>query len=163
MAKIRDVAAYILAKAGPMSAFKLQKLCYYSQAWSLVWDDKPLFDARIEAWANGPVAPSLYAVHKGMYVIHPGQLGGRAAALTGDEQETVDVVLSSYGDLSGQQLSDLTHAEEPWLKARARAGLGPMDRGDAEITHEDMYLFYEAVRVANDDRAHADGSQLQRD
>lgn len=22
---------------------KLQKLCYYAQAWSLVWDDAPLF------------------------------------------------------------------------------------------------------------------------
>jgi hypothetical protein len=30
-----------------MSAYKLQKLVYYSQAWHLVWADEPLFAARI--------------------------------------------------------------------------------------------------------------------
>ena len=51
---VLDIAAYILCKQGAMTAMKLQKLVYYSQAWSLVWDDKPLFRERIEAWANGP-------------------------------------------------------------------------------------------------------------
>jgi uncharacterized phage-associated protein len=34
-------------------ALKLQKLLYYSQAWHLVWEDTPLFTARIEAWIDG--------------------------------------------------------------------------------------------------------------
>jgi len=38
-----DVAAYILSKKAPMPAMKLQKLVYYAQSWSLVWDDEPLF------------------------------------------------------------------------------------------------------------------------
>ncbi|MDY6802276.1 MAG: DUF4065 domain-containing protein, partial [Cyanobacteriota bacterium] len=57
MVKVMDVAAYILKKLGPLSAMKLHKLLYYSQAWSLVWDEQPLFSERIEAWANGPVIP----------------------------------------------------------------------------------------------------------
>jgi hypothetical protein len=36
-----DVAAYILMKSRPMTAWTLQKLVYYSQAWSLVWDERP--------------------------------------------------------------------------------------------------------------------------
>ncbi len=40
MVSIFDVATYILKKKGPMTTWKLQKLVYYSQAWSLVWDDK---------------------------------------------------------------------------------------------------------------------------
>ena len=44
MASVFDVAAYILEKQGEMTTLKLQKLVYYSQAWSLVWDEKPLFD-----------------------------------------------------------------------------------------------------------------------
>lgn len=44
MANVLDVAAYVLAKRGPMTAMKLQKLVYYSQAWHLVWDEEPLFD-----------------------------------------------------------------------------------------------------------------------
>ena len=39
MANVFDTAKYILEQLGSMSTMKLQKLCYYSQAWSLVWDD----------------------------------------------------------------------------------------------------------------------------
>jgi uncharacterized phage-associated protein len=42
-----DVAAYILRKKGEMTAMKLEKLVYHSQAWSLVWDEEPLFHERI--------------------------------------------------------------------------------------------------------------------
>jgi uncharacterized phage-associated protein len=59
MANVRDVAQYILEQQGQMTTWKLQKLVYYAQAWSLVWDERPLFDDRIEAWANGPVIRSL--------------------------------------------------------------------------------------------------------
>ncbi|WP_375339284.1 Panacea domain-containing protein [Planktothricoides raciborskii] len=55
MATVYDVAAYILTKKHPLTAVKLQKLLYYAQAWALVWDKKPLFPERIEAWVNGPV------------------------------------------------------------------------------------------------------------
>ena len=57
MANVFDAAAYILEKQGAMTAMMLQKLVYYAQAWSLVWDQRPLFGNKIEAWANGPVCP----------------------------------------------------------------------------------------------------------
>ena len=44
MATIYDVAKYILDKKGQLTTMKLQKLLYYTQAWTLAWDDKPLFD-----------------------------------------------------------------------------------------------------------------------
>lgn len=52
MATVFDVARYILTRLDedgklPVTTWKLQKLVYYSQAWSLVWDDVPLFDAPI--------------------------------------------------------------------------------------------------------------------
>ncbi len=37
MANAKDVAQYILEKQGEMTSIKLQKLVYYTQAWSLVW------------------------------------------------------------------------------------------------------------------------------
>ena len=43
MASVFDVAKYILKQAGEMSTWKLQKLCYYSQAWSLAWTEHELF------------------------------------------------------------------------------------------------------------------------
>src|ERR1700730_81854 len=66
---VHDVAAFIVNRQGEMSAMKLQKLVYYSQAWSLVWDDEPLFDDAIEAWANGPVVRALYARHRGQFKV----------------------------------------------------------------------------------------------
>ena len=69
MASANDVAAYLLQECGSMTAMKMQKLVYYSQAWSLVWDDAPLFTERIEAWANGPVVPTLYKQHRGKFTV----------------------------------------------------------------------------------------------
>jgi len=145
MTTVHDVAAYILAKKGQMTAMKLQKLVYYSQAWSLVWDEKPIFAEPIEAWANGPVAPALYAKHRGSFEV--GALaGGSKDALSPAERETVDTVLQTYGDFTAAQLSELTHSEAPWRDARE--SLAPGERGSKEITHADLAEFYGALYKA---------------
>ena len=139
MASAHDVAAYMLKKQGEMTAMKLQKLVYYAQAWSLVWDDEPLFKERIEAWANGPVVPSLYAEHRGQFKVLSWEKGD-PARLTPTQRESVDAVLGYYGDKPSQWLSDLTHREAPWLDARR--GLGPGERGSQEISHASMAEYY---------------------
>jgi uncharacterized phage-associated protein len=141
MATAQDVAAYILKQLGSMPAMKLQKLAYYSQAWSLVWDDQPIFSDRIEAWANGPVIPSLYAQHRGIFLVET--IPGDADGLTLSERETVDAVLKYYGAQSSQWLSDLTHKEDPWLDARH--GLPPGARSTEEITQAAMHEYYSSL------------------
>lgn len=139
MARVQDVAAFILHQLGTITAMKLQKLVFYSQAWSLVWDEKPLFDARIEAWAHGPVVPDLDSIHRGEFYI--AQIpNGNPDELTEIERETVDEVLKFYGDKSSQWLIDLTHKEDPWLNSRQGLALG--ERGNHEITHADMAECY---------------------
>ncbi len=140
MAKILDVAAFILEEHGAMSAMKLQKLVYYCQAWSLVWDDKPLFNEEIEAWANGPVAPALYNYHRRLFTVNKGQIPGDPSAIKDEERDTVLEVLRFYGDKSAQWLSDLTHRERPWIDARE--GLRPDERGDRVITHAALAEYY---------------------
>jgi uncharacterized phage-associated protein len=139
MKSVLDVAAYILEKLGPMTAMKLQKLVYYSQAWSLVWDEKPLFREKVEAWANGPVVRRLFDAHKGQFKVSD-VTGGDAERLSGTEKETVDAVLKYYGRKSSQWLSDLTHLEAPWRDART--GLPDGMRGSAEISHAAMAQYY---------------------
>lgn len=139
MASVHDVAAYILKKRGLMTAMKLQKLVYYSQAWSLVWDEKPLFKEQIEAWANGPVVRSLYGLHSGQFQVDQWKWGN-PDALTKDERASVDAVLDFYGDKPSWWLSNLTHQEAPWLNARK--GLTPGERGDREISHAAMAEYY---------------------
>jgi uncharacterized phage-associated protein len=140
MVSVDDVAAYVLARKGPMSAMKLQKLVYYSQAWSLVWDDAPLFGDRIEAWASGPVCPQLWEHHRGQFELRAPWQWGDPQRLSPDEKATVDAVLDYYADRSAQWLSDLTHAERPW--AEARRGLPPGSRGSREITLDGMADYY---------------------
>jgi uncharacterized phage-associated protein len=137
---ILDVSAYILEQHGPMTAMKLQKLAYYSQCWSLVWDERPLFDDRIEAWANGPVSPRLYAAHKGKFEVKSGDVPGDPASLDVKAKETVDAVMKFYGDKSAQWLSDLTHSEAPWRDARD--GLTAGERSNRCITPAAMAEFY---------------------
>ena len=65
MAEVVSVAAYVLHKLGYSTTMKLQKIVYYSQAYSLVSRNRPLFTERIEAWVNGPVVPELFDLHRG--------------------------------------------------------------------------------------------------
>jgi len=141
MASSLDVAAYILKQKGAMTTWKLQKLVYYAQAWSIVWDDEAIFPEEIEAWANGPVVRELYDAHKGEYRISSLPDGcGCADALTDIQRETVDAVLECYGDKSPQWLSDLTHMESPWQLARRGVPVG--ERGNSEISKESLGEYY---------------------
>ena len=56
MASVFDAATCILSRAGGMTAMKLQKLVYYAQAWSLVWDERPLFRSGSRRGRTAPYA-----------------------------------------------------------------------------------------------------------
>jgi len=146
MVSVNDVARYILEHQGEISTMKLQKLVYYAQAWSLVWDEKPLFPSRIEAWANGPVIRDLYECHRGHFNANSELFPGDSAHLSTAEKETIDAVLEAYGDLSGQQLSDLAHGERPWREARENVPPGAPSSN--EVNLEVMQYFYSALQAA---------------
>lgn len=142
MANVFDVAKYILEKKNPMTTMKLQKLVYYSQAWSVVWDEKPMFAETIEAWASGPVVRALYDEHKGIFQI-PDLEKGNADNLGIEEKETIDAVVQAYGDKPAQWLSDLTHMEKPWNEAREGCDLG--DNCENEITPASLAEYYSSL------------------
>lgn len=142
MANVFDAAQYMLHKQGLMTTMKLQKLVYYCQAWSLVWDEKPLFADRIEAWASGPVVPALYEKHKGQYQISS-LSEGNDGNLTPQERDTINAVLKAYGDKSAQWLADLTHMEQPWNDARVGYEAGR--HCENEITLASMVEYYSCM------------------
>lgn len=131
-----DVARYILRHAGPMTPMTLQKLVYYAQAWSLAWDGVPLFSDPIEAWQHGPVVRSLFESHRERRWIR--DIEGSDAALSSDQQDTVDAVLERYGPLTAEVLSELTHAETPWSAARQASDT-------AVVEWEALRTYYQAV------------------
>ena len=124
MATVFDTAKYILNKQGRMSTWKLQKLCFYSQAWALAWTETPLFEEEFQAWANGPVCPELFHAHKGKYMISEGDIKGDPNNLTEDECDTIDKVLEHYGSMEPNELRERTHAEDPWKNARGNTPEG---------------------------------------
>ena len=139
---ILDVAQYILEKNGKISTWKLQKLCYYSQAWALAWTELPLFEDEFEAWANGPVSPVLFAVRKGEFLIDvtSGTQYGDSGKLSPDQIDTINNVLEHYGDYKPYTLREQTHSESPWIDARK--GIPDGEPSNAVISKERMKEYY---------------------
>jgi uncharacterized phage-associated protein len=145
MATVHDVAAYILLKTAPMSAMKLQKLCYFSYGYHLAWEDRPLFAERFEAWANGPVAPELYSRHRGRFELKRGDIEGDPAELDDQEKESVDIVLENMSVYSAHELSEMTHRTGPWVEARGRAQAPDLERSNEPLLDEDIADFFGAL------------------
>lgn len=151
MATVQDVAAYVLQKRGPMTAMKLQKLCYYAYGYHLAWEERPLFPERFQAWANGPVSPDLYRCHRGRFQLTDGDVPGDPDLLDDGERESIDLVLRGLGGYTAHQLSTMTHSEPPWAQARARAGAQPLQRSTEELRDDEILEFFDALTVAGDD------------
>lgn len=151
---VYDVADYILSKSpGGMTAMKLQKLCYYSHAWHLVWNEEPLFPNRIEAWANGPVVRDLYRSHRQQFHLTgmPEHVHADKAKLSTEQRTSIDAVLEFYGPMSAHQLSQLTHQERPWMTARE--GLAAGARSENQITDLAMASYYDSLTESADQTA----------
>lgn len=144
MANAFDVAKYILNKQGEMTAMKLQKLVYYSQVWTLVWDEVALFENRIEAWANGAVIPELYQHHRGKFKVNENMIfNGNQNNLTSVEKLNIDKVLAFYGGYTAQQLSDINHQEQPWKDARGN--LHPLAKSENQITQDSIFEYHSGI------------------
>ncbi len=132
MANVLDVAKYILLNEDGISTFKLQKLVYYAQAWSVTLNQEPLFPEKVLAWENGPVVKELFLQHKKFFTIHFDDLEfGDADNLTVTQKNLVDRVLAYYGNMKTDELVALTHKEDPWKHA------------DEEISIPAMIRYYE--------------------
>ncbi len=117
MCRAIDAAAYILNEQGRLSCFQLQKLLYCSQAWCLATQNRPLFSEEIRAWEHGPVVFEVARAHRGRRSVVASDIDGDPLAISADDQVVIDAVLEAYGDLSGDELADLTHSEDPWKRA----------------------------------------------
>ena len=142
-----EVATYILERTDTITTMKLQKLAFYSQALHLVNNGTPLFPEDFQAWRGGPVAPELYALHRGKFLIRPGELGnaGTSEGLTEEERTLIAAVCGAMSEATGADLSQRTHAESPWLDARK--GLAPSEPSAAVITKQAMRNYYQTNSV----------------
>ena len=133
MISVFDVAKYFLTlndeEIGELiSNLKLQKLVYYAQGFHLAIMDEPLFADSIEAWAHGPVIPSLYHEYK----VHnlqaiPSPTSFDADIIPQETRELLDEVYNVFGQFSAWKLRNMTHEEPPWREASKMAGIISLD------------------------------------
>ena len=141
MASLMDITGWFLTQES-MTHKKLQKLCYYAQAWyCTLYDGAPLFQARIEAWVHGPVIPALYPRFADYRWEKIPQLK-QICRFGFNERETrvLDAVYRTYGKFTGDELERLTHSEQPWIQARG--DLKPWEPCTTEITTDSMRAYY---------------------
>lgn len=113
MASVFDVAQLINDQFGPLSKIKLQKLLYFSQAWYLHIHNTPLFAEDFYAWKNGPVVKELHETEKivPMYIKN-------ADINNLNDNEGIHIIktLDIYGDLSKEELIELSHKDSAWFE-----------------------------------------------
>lgn len=144
MATIFDTAKYILGKSCKMSPMKLQKLCYYSQAWNLVYTNKPLFQEEFEAWATGPVCEELHIILRNKNNVSSEDVDGNIENLTENQRENIDTVLSYYGNRSDDWLYQLSIMEKPYKNAHT--GIPEGMGSDRIITRKSMLEYYNSIK-----------------
>ena len=100
-----------------LTNMQLQKLVFLANGFSLALLNQPLTYHNIHAWQWGPVLPQLY---KRFSKYGSGKIDGSAACDeevpdSGDENEIITSVWANFGNMTGPQLSALTHEpNSPW-------------------------------------------------
>lgn len=140
MEDVRDIARWFLSKSS-MTHKKVQKLCYYAQAWyCALFDGSPLFEAEIQAWVHGPVIPALYPLYADYRWDEIPQAVFDESTLNAKSLMVLEAVYNTYGKFSGDQLESLTHSEDPWKNARGE--LKPWEPSNEPITCASMREYY---------------------
>lgn len=113
------VADYFLAlaaqKGQTLTPMQINKLVYIAHGFYMGYTGNPLIKEAIEAWQYGPVINSLYHRFKkyGGQIIY--ELGATPARFPDAAKQVVEQVYDTYGNLSGIDLSGITHQYgTPW-------------------------------------------------
>jgi len=156
--KAVDLSKYIIAKFDNVGDLitnkKLQKVLYYTEAWSLVYLNS-IIDEDFEAWVHGPVIPSIYRDNKKFgyspIILDYNGLDSskfiskfiKDTKIEKQQLELIDAVLKKYGVLSSQELEMLSHSEKPWIITRNN--IAPFDHCSVIINKELIRSFYSSL------------------
>lgn len=140
MENVRDIANWFLYKES-MTHKKVQKLCYYAQAWyCTLYDGTPLFEDEIQAWVHGPVIASLYPDFADYKWSEIPKRQFNSTKFSDKVIKVLESVYDTYKDFTGDQLESLTHSEDPWIVAREN--LKPWETSTKPISCAVMREYY---------------------
>ncbi len=137
-----DIAGHIihsfLAKKRPVSHLKLQKLMYYTKAWSLVNGTDISESLEFVRWRYGPVNRDVYRCFPGDGSFPIAEVPFKFTHVDSTTAQLIDFVTGYYGDYGAMQLSALTHKEDPWKETP----------NEEVISNDRMKAFYETQPFA---------------
>lgn len=90
--------------------------------------------------------------HRGRRSLVASDIAGDPRELSADDQVLIDAVLESYGSLSGDELEELSHTEDPWRSFfNGETGIA-----SNSVPHEAMRSYCSKLMVADSrtQRAH---------
>jgi uncharacterized phage-associated protein len=138
-----NVARYFIIRAyedgieAEMTNMKVQKLLYYAQSLHLALYNEPLFAEEIQAWRYGPVCPPAYNFYSEFEAKQlPIPDKESLLQLPREKKELLEEIWEYFGGYHAYKLSDMTHGEFPWKKARK--GLPPQASSTEPIQLNDM-------------------------
>lgn len=141
-----DVANWFLSKK-EMTHKKLQKLCYYAQAWCFALKGYRLEKTDYEAWVHGPVSLVLWERFKGFGYDTIRYKGTTGFNFDKEDLTLLENVWDTYGDKTGNALEALTHHESPWIEARR--GYAPEENCSVVISPASMASYYRSIYSGN--------------
>lgn len=135
------VADYILAQnAADLTPLQVNKLTYISHGFTLAMHGTKLVADDVEAWRYGPVFPQLYYAlrrfrgniiprlsycNTGLDTMQIDERCNFIKSILGNKTKVIDMVLNTYGKLSGSELIDRTHRKgTPWKKYYRKGSYG---------------------------------------
>ena len=156
--KALKLSKYIVAKFDNVGDLvtnkKLQKLLYYTEAWSLVYQ-KSIIEENFEAWIHGPVITNVYHKYK-QFGYSPIQLDYEGLdssklikkivkenKIEKKQIELIDAVLGKYGVLTSYELEMLSHSEKPWIETRKN--ITPFEHCSNVIDKDLIKTFYSSL------------------
>jgi uncharacterized phage-associated protein len=138
-----NAARYFIVKAyedgieAEMTNMKVQKLLYYAQSLHLALYNEPLFEEEIQAWRYGPVCPPAYSFYSEFEAKQlPVPRAESLSEIPLEKKELLEEVWGYFGGYHAYGLSNMTHGEFPWKKARK--GLPPEASSTEPILLDDM-------------------------
>lgn len=147
-----QVAKWFLNKE-PMTHKRLQKMCYYAEAWYFTLKKQSLTETKFEAWDHGPVSVELFNVFKyrGLEEINAKELSSQLDINEVDDNDFLELVWNTYGKFGANALEVITHSEEPWKLSRSEY----KDNGkcNSEITRERMRDYYKTIYKGSEDES----------
>ncbi|PHS73496.1 MAG: hypothetical protein COB22_02045 [Cycloclasticus sp.] len=141
--KAIDIANWFISQFDKESGdvithLKVQKLLYFSEAWSQVLLEKELFPEEMEAWTHGPVVREVFNQFNSAGW-QPLNVTEEIVKFDQDVSNVLLQVLEAYGDISAKTLEEMTHQDRPWKDAR---GSLPLEARCSDIISKNSIKVY---------------------